>query len=43
MSGIFGLQFCFDGQLFLLDGCGFAIFFLFFLFFLPAVGKISHQ
>ena len=38
MSGIFGLQFYFDGQLFLLDDCGFATFFLFFLFFLPAVG-----
>ena len=24
---IFGLQFCFDGWLFLLDGCGFALFF----------------
>ena len=24
---IFGLQFCFDGWLFLLDGCGFASFF----------------
>ena len=24
---IFGLQFCFDGWLFLVDGCGFAFFF----------------
>ena len=27
MGWIFGLQFCFDGWLFLLDGCGFAFFF----------------
>ena len=32
---IFGLQFCFDGWLFLLDGCGFASFFFF--FFLPSM------
>ena len=31
MGWIFGLQFCFDGWLFLLDGCGFASFFFFFL------------
>ena len=29
---IFGLQFCFDGWLFSLDGCGFAFFFFFFFF-----------
>ena len=33
MGWIFGLQFCFDGWLFLLDGCGFASFF----FFLPTM------
>ena len=27
---IFRLQFCFNGLLFLLDGCGFALFFFFF-------------
>ena len=32
MGWIFGLQFCFDGWLFLIDGCGFAL--LFFFFFL---------
>ena len=31
MGWIFGLQFCFDGWLFLLDGCGFASLFFFFL------------
>ena len=30
---IFGLQFCFDGWLFSVDGCGFALFFS-----LPIVG-----
>ena len=34
---IFGLQFCFVGWLFLVDGCGFALFFCFFVF-LPVVG-----
>ena len=33
MGWIVGLQFCFDGWLFSVDGCGFA-----FLFFLPVVG-----
>ena len=35
----FGLQFCFNVWLFLIDGCGFAflISFSFFLFFLPWV------
>ena len=38
---IFGLQFCFNVWLFLIDGCGFAFlisFSFFSLFFLPVVG-----
>ena len=38
---IFGLQFCFDGWLFLLDGCGFASFFFFFSSFYALVQHIS--